>query len=221
MTQNRWITPGDSAPTDYICRRLLIPNSIDWIGIVNGALDELSQTYNFEQIDGITAQETADTFWQMFLRYSETDWCMIGAIIPYATTDAPAGTLACDGSTYLRVDYPDLYNVLASAFIVDADTFNVPDLRGRGIIGAGDGAGLTSRSVGDTGGAERVTLDVSEIPSHSHSESGAVGTIINGGLEAPASSATPFPTSTGAAGGGASHDNMMPWEALGYAIIAG
>lgn len=40
--------------------------------------------------------------------------------------------LLCDGSTYQKVDYPDLYKILKTnipSLIIDDDNFNVPDLR--------------------------------------------------------------------------------------------
>lgn len=40
---------------------------------------------------------------------------------------------------------------------------------GRSIIGVGAGAGLTARTLGETGGAETVGLSISNLPSHSHS----------------------------------------------------
>jgi len=43
-----------------------------------------------------------------------------------------------------------------------------PDLRGRFILAAGSGGGLTPRTPGQWGGEERHQLSVSELPSHSH-----------------------------------------------------
>lgn len=47
-----------------------------------------------------------------------------------------------------------------------------PDLRGRFIVGAGQGTGLRNRNVSDTGGTETVTLTVSQLPAHNHVVSG-------------------------------------------------
>lgn len=52
----------------------------------------------------------------------------IGIIFLFATAAPPADSLACDGVTYLRVDYPELYAVLDPAFITDADHFVTPTL---------------------------------------------------------------------------------------------
>jgi len=47
-------------------------------------------------------------------------------------------------------------------------TNGTPDLRGRFILGQGQGVGLINRVYDTSGGAETVTLDLSHIPSHSH-----------------------------------------------------
>lgn len=146
---------------------------------------------------------------------------MIGYIIPFVTADPPAGVLPCDGSTYLRGDYPNLYAELDSFFIIDSDHFSVPDLRGRTVVGAGNGSGLSSRSVGSVGGEENHTLDEGEIPSHSHSIPATITSLVVAPGEITA--LTPIPLisgSTGSTGGSGSHNNMQPFYSLNYGIIA-
>jgi len=131
-----YLTP-DEIPDGFVCRALIIPDDPQWIEIVNGALLELTHPYRFEKFGDVTPEQTSEIFTEMVMKYIKKAACLLGSIIPYATAIVPYGTLACDGSTYNRVDYPKLYAVLDSAFIIDADTFNVPDLRGRAIIGNG------------------------------------------------------------------------------------
>lgn len=123
-----YFTP-ESLPTEYRCRRLRIPDGVDWLSIVNGALAQLTYPYNFEKLNesDLTPELTAETFTMMFLEYMEGEACLIGSILLYATADTPSGTLLCDGSTYLRTDYPRLYGVLDSQYIVDADHFVTPN----------------------------------------------------------------------------------------------
>ena len=47
-------------------------------------------------------------------------------------------------------------------------TFALPDLRGRVPNSAGQGPGLANYNLGDTGGAENTTLQVSNMPAHNH-----------------------------------------------------
>lgn len=123
-----WLT-GNSVPTtDFICRLLIIPNDLALVIAVNGALDELTEVENWEQFGTSTPQECADAMAVMWDKYIESSPCMIGSVVLYATATAPSGTLPCDGTTYNRVDYPALYAVLASVFIIDANTFKTPNI---------------------------------------------------------------------------------------------
>jgi len=207
---------------------------VSWLMIVSGALDELRFAGSFEQVTGITPQQTADAFQAMIDAFNVGDFCMIGTIIAYMTNTPPLGTLACDGATHLRVDFPDLYADLPAVFIVDADHFVTPDLRGRTVVGVGTGSGLSPRAIGDVFGEETHTLTVAELASHSHvdtghshTESAAAPTAITIGAGVPAPSAIPAPSLTGAgsanlanSGGDGAHNNIQPSTALNYAVIA-
>jgi microcystin-dependent protein len=79
------------------------------------------------------------------------------------------GWLKCDGRSISRVLYAKLFEVIGTSFgSDDADTFKLPDCRGRVLGTIGTGTGLTARSLGDKVGAETHTLTVGEMPSHSH-----------------------------------------------------
>lgn len=161
----RYLTPA-TAPTGSTCRRFFVPDD----PAIRAALYELVTRLTSPAVwearpGGLSADETAVLC--TFMWESESA-CMLGAIIPYTTTDPLPGTLPCDGSLFLRADYPELWAVLDAVWKLDADTFQTPDLRGRTIIGAGLGSGLTSRAFGETGGAEAVALSVDELPAHTH-----------------------------------------------------
>jgi microcystin-dependent protein len=47
-------------------------------------------------------------------------------------------------------------------------TNGTPDLRGKFILGSGQGVGLTNRTEGQVGGAETHVLTINEMPSHNH-----------------------------------------------------
>jgi len=116
----------------------------------------------FAQIQGKSAVELADLD-------GEATGSPIGTIITFGGSTAPSGWLACDGSSYSRTTYADLFGVISTTYgAPTGTTFLVPDLRGRAPLGAGTGTGLTARSLGALGGYEDVTLSATEIPSHSH-----------------------------------------------------
>lgn len=202
-----------------VCRRLIIP--AQYLPTVHGALHELTQEYNWEQFGTDTPAQAAEKMLDML-----DDWegdCMpIGSIIGAVTSSAPTGYLACDGTQYLRVDYPDLYAALDSTFIDDADHFTVPDFEGRAVIGAGTGSGLTARALGDTGGVETHTLTASEMPSHTHTY---LPPTINPDIEGPGvpdvgATVLGTVTNTGSAGGDGAHENMPPFGVVTWYIKA-
>lgn len=78
----------------------------------------------------------------------------VGTIVMWTGSVAPNGWVLCDGGSYPRLDGTGL----AVA----------PDLRGRFVLGQGQGAGLTNRVLGATGGEETHQLTLSELPSHTH-----------------------------------------------------
>jgi len=233
MTRYRWLTP-DTAPADFICRRLFIPNQTDWIAIVAGCLNELIYAGNFEQFGTATPDDTASVFAVMFDKFSfEGPSCkMIGEIILWSGTSAPSDTrlLLCDGSSVDSADYPDLYTLIGLTYGgTGPSDFFLPDLRGQVAIGQSG-----SHALGSTGGSETVTLSTGEMPSHTHTDVGhthldnnatpALGAALVG---VPIPSAVPSVTVTGSGnanltntGGGGAHNNMQPFLTLNYYIVA-
>lgn len=83
----------------------------------------------------------------------------------------PAGWLLCNGAQYATLDYPALFAAIGYTFGGSGAAFNVPDARGRTILGAGQGAGLTNRPLGTPGGSETVVLATAHLPAHLHAVS--------------------------------------------------
>lgn len=93
---------------------------------------------------------------------------MAGMIMPFLgqtvfSKTEDQGWLELDGSTITASIFPSLASVLGSS----GGVFTLPDWRGRAIIGAGVGNGLTSRTVKEVGGSESVTLTSSQF-AHKH-----------------------------------------------------
>jgi hypothetical protein len=69
--------------------------------------------------------------------------------------------LPCDGSTLNRYQYEELFAALEYKYGGSGNEFALPDLRGRMLIGSGQGSGLTERVEGDIGGQENITSGTS------------------------------------------------------------
>lgn len=151
-----------------------------------------------------------------------------GTIIQSAAVNIPDGWLVCDGSLLTCSEYPDLFDALGYTYGGADLSFNIPDLRGRAVIGTGHGSGLSTRILGATGGEESHTLTINEMPSHSHEiirksnpDSGAFDTDNINNFESSASTTDRenlgnFTTLT--KGGSSSHNNMQPFLVLNYLI---
>lgn len=89
---------------------------------------------------------------------------------------APRGWAFCDGQVMSIAQNTALFSLLGTTYGGDGiTTFALPDLRGRLPMHYGQGPGLTGHDLGQPGGAETVTLDASQLPSHSHAATTAVG----------------------------------------------
>jgi microcystin-dependent protein len=126
----------------------------------------------------------------------------IGAILPYAGSNAPEGYLLCDGSEVERVKYQDLYDVIGTRYgasTLGVNTFRLPDLRGRfplgkdnmdngiqvpnstgGFVDGGGGnadrvPGTEADNLGGSGGQSSNTLTVGNLPDHEHNMRGSTG----------------------------------------------
>jgi microcystin-dependent protein len=220
MTWDQLCTPSALAgrPVAY---RLRFDDNDAFLQALRGFLETPCQeaAWTEECPDSDVSALIASQAWTQGWRTIEKDMAQIGTIFASAAAAIPDYALACDGSVYNRVDYPELYALLDTAFIIDADTFYVPDLQGRVPIGAGSGGGLSSYSPGDTGGEESHTLVSGEMPSHVHSESTALAAVGAAIVGVPIPSAVPSVGFTGSTGGDGAHENRQPYLALAYYIV--
>ena len=86
----------------------------------------------------------------------------IGSIIPYGGTTAPDGFLLCQGQAISRTTYAELFAVIGTSFGSGdgSTTFNVPDLRGEFLRGAG----TNSHSGQGNGGIVGQHQDATTVP---------------------------------------------------------
>src|SRR5690606_34144905 len=94
---------------------------------------------------------------------------MIGIVKLFGGNFAPRNWAFCNGSLLPISQNQALFSILGTTYGGDgANTFALPDLRGRTPIGQGTGPGLNPISLGEKSGIEYTTLYSATMPSHSH-----------------------------------------------------
>src|ERR1700739_3198938 len=88
---------------------------------------------------------------------------------------APLGWAVCNGQLMPISQNTALFSLLGTYYGGDGkSTFALPNLQGRAPMHQGNGAGLSSRVIGETGGEPTVSLNLNEIASHNHVVQSAV-----------------------------------------------
>lgn len=134
----------------------------EW-AVVFQFLGQLGQAYMWRQDDSgaATPAEVAAEINTATDGGVANNWgCAMLGDVTLIARDPAAWELVCDGTGYLRIDFPDLYAVLQPAYIDDADHFHVPNLINKFPRG--------STTPGVDGGSDSVTLDVGQLPAHHH-----------------------------------------------------
>ncbi len=151
-----------------------------------------------------------------------------GTIVPWPSAVIPQGWLICDGRPVSRTDYKSLFAVIGTVYGAGdgAGTFNLPDLRGRTVVGLDNMGGgsanvitdLAGRTLGGKFGEEAHRLTVAEMPSHAHgyNESPWFGARYDGHSSPLLTSQRAATTSS--AGGDLAHNNLQPSMGL-YWIV--
>ncbi|WP_127089104.1 phage tail protein [Aquabacter cavernae] len=165
----------------------------------------------------------------------------LGEIRTFAFGYAPRGWLRCEGQLLQVRENAALFSILSTAFGGDGrQTFGLPDLRGRAIVGAtlsGSG-GAATYPVGAAPGQETVQLTEGQMPVHAHAvwvaQAGDSQPLPGGSYFAPVTQSKTFATvpvygppsnplvplraDTVSYEGGGVHNNMQPFSVLSFCI---
>ena len=150
---------------------------------------------------------------------------------------APTGWALCNGQLMAISQNTALFSLLGTTYGGDGRvTFGLPNLMGAAPMQQGQGAGLSERWLGETGGVPNVTLLSTEMPAHSHrpnaldaggeastpdnavwasAMSGRVGTNM---YSTAAPNQMMNPMTTGVTGGSQAHNNMPPYLCVSFII---
>jgi microcystin-dependent protein len=145
----------------------------------------------------------------------------------------PKGWALCNGQLMSISQNQALFSLLGTTYGGDGrTTFALPNLQGRAPLHFGQGFGLGSYTLGQSGGVESVTLTTDNVPAipHTHSVRGVSDAATtndgtNAYLAAQASTYT-APTNLvsmsaseiGTFGGSQPHSNMQPYLVLNFCI---
>ena len=115
----------------------------------------------------------------------------IGQITMFGGNFAPRNWAQCDGQLLPISQNTALFSILGTTYGGDGrTTFGLPELRGRTAVHYGNGPGLSQIRLGQKGGAETVTLNMNNLPSHNHSVNTTVTSTLKG-TDAAGDSTTP------------------------------
>ncbi len=153
----------------------------------------------------------------------------VGEIRMFGGNFAPAGWWFCDGTLLPISENEVLFQLIGTTYGGDGEnTFALPDLRGRIPIHQGNGFVM-----GQGAGVEDVTLNVQQIPAHSHpmvastnpgTASNPQGNIIcsspsiNLYIEGQSPDVSLAPQVVGPVGGSQPHSNMQPYLCVSFII---
>jgi microcystin-dependent protein len=152
-------------------------------------------------------------------------------IVPY--NFAPNGWAFCNGQLLSIDQNTALFSLLGTTYGGDGvSSFALPDLRGRIAIGFGQALGLQAYILGATGGEEQVTLNLNQLPVHTHAANGssAPASTLGPGSSEWAKTTVFLYSSTGsglvamnggaigAMGGGQAHGILPPYLVMNFII---
>jgi microcystin-dependent protein len=157
----------------------------------------------------------------------------------FAGNFAPKGWALCDGQLLPISQNTALFSLLGTTYGGNGTSnFALPNLQGCTPMQQGQGPGLSSRVLGETGGEQTVTLLQTEMPVHDHNPPQAVNVSPDsndpasnawasgqkgfGAVYAPAvnqgSGVQMSPLALSLAGGNLPHNNMPPFLGLTFII---
>ncbi|HVS40439.1 MAG TPA: tail fiber protein [Gemmataceae bacterium] len=154
----------------------------------------------------------------------------------FAGNFAPRNYALCNGQILPISQNTALFSLIGTYYGGNGTSnFALPNLQGRAPIHQGQGPGLSQYVIGENGGEETVTLQTTQMPSHSHTPGcdGAAGTQSSptnsvwaataGGRGRPtvyaaAAGSTMNSAAVRPAGGGQPHNNMSPYLVVNFII---
>jgi microcystin-dependent protein len=127
----------------------------------------------------------------------------LGEIRMFGGNFAISGWALCNGQLLSIAQNSALFSILGTYYGGDGiQTFGLPDFRGRAPVHQGQGNGLTPYTIGESTGAQSVTLTMQQLPVHTHqytpqaNNGGGAGSRPSGGYLANSGGTSLYATAT-------------------------
>ena len=105
----------------------------------------------------------------------------MAVVTTWAADFAPKNWAYCNGQILPIAQNTALFSLLGTTYGGNGQTtFGLPNLQSRTVLGVGSGGGLSSYVLGQIGGTETVTLNINNIPPHTHTGAMSVALNANG-----------------------------------------
>ena len=173
---NGWYkTPGISDDVSgVVCFSVKLPDHRAFFAAFHELVSRLANPDAWHNDEtGITPEAAAELYASVTMKgLSRGETCMIGQIIlwPGLLANMPSELMECNGQALDKTEYPDLFATIGYIWGGSGNTFNLPDLRHRAVIGASSAFGsFTSHPLAWSGGAETHTLTNQQLSNHTHS----------------------------------------------------
>src|SRR2546430_2243323 len=95
----------------------------------------------------------------------------LGTITIFAGNTPPNNWMFCQGQTMPIDEFSDLYSLIGDLYGGDASAFNLPDLRGRVAVSAGQAPGMDNYVLAQPGGSETIEFTAAQL-GHTHDVKG-------------------------------------------------
>lgn len=101
----------------------------------------------------------------------------MATIMLFAADFAPKNWAFCNGQLLSIAQNSALFSLLGTTYGGNGTTtFGLPDFRSRTPVGAGQGAGLSNVVLGEVSGTPTVTLNITNLPAHTHTATSTLNT---------------------------------------------
>lgn len=219
---------------EQVCPTYTTDNSIWNTDSFGGDVSGIASNLSVIRLRGQPISSTTPTSGQALI-FDGTNWTPTtlsngvptGTVVAFINT-VQSGYLELVGGNVSRTTYSALFSYVGTLYGNGdgSTTFGLPDARGRTIIGAGTGSGLTLRTLAATLGVENVSLTGVQNGSHTHGPSAGFTAFWLWNPAGPTTMAAGASwnmqaagnTATASSGSGTAHENMQPSIVFRWAV---